>query len=324
MIPLAIPFPVEAPYQVKADLKRIEEDDFSTQWLWRDAQLTQYLNGKLASLANQALCPWLVKESAFETNVIDVLIARLAWVNPDLFVRINDTAWQFIYLGLQCDQAGNVHISRLLNTIEARCVQWLLFQKKAHRLWHCLALSLQEDFALMHKTEHGFIAEALHVCFPSGWSPQTKFTQDLSQIHEPVADGDRLRASTKPLSIAMVNKGPFVRYVWTLCSGDHLSEHPHLKAQRAAASPYQAGATVFFRCERQVTIPFAEHSRSLFLIRVFSANLEQVIDNKDRATTLIAAIESMTPASKQYKAIEAFIPQTLLVCQAALASGDSA
>ena len=132
MIPLAIPFPVEAPYQVKADLKRIEEDDFSTQWLWRDAQLTQYLNGKLASLANQALCPWLVKESAFETNVIDVLIARLAWVNPDLFVRINDTAWQFIYLGLQCDQAGNVHINRLLNSIEARCVQWLLLQNKGY------------------------------------------------------------------------------------------------------------------------------------------------------------------------------------------------
>ena len=321
---IAIPFPVEAPYQVKADLKRIEEDVFSAQLLWRDAQAKQYLNGKLASLANRELCAWLAKESALESHVIDVLLARLSEGYPDLFVRINESAWQFVTLGLQCDWAGNIHINRLLNTIEARCAQWLLLQDAVHRLWHCLALSLQEDFALMHKTEHGFIAEALHVCFPSGWSPQTKFTQDLSQIHDPVADGDRLRASTKPLSFAMVNKGPFVRYVWTLCSGDHLSEHPYLKAERAASAPYQAGSPVFFRCERQVTLAFADQSRSLFLIRVFTASLEQVINSKKRAATLIAAIESMTPASKQYKSIEALIPQALLVCHAVQAKEDTA
>ena len=320
---IAVPFPVEAPYQVKADLKRIEEDNFSPQWLIRDAQANEYLNGKLAALANPSVWPWFAQESAVESNIASIVIARLAAIYPNLFVRIHDDAWQFISLGLQCDRAGNVHINRLLNTIEARCAQWLILQSKGHRLWHCLALSLQEDFALMHRTDHGFIAEALHVCFPSGWAPSAKFTQDLGQIHDPVADGERLRASTKPLSIAMVNKGPFVRYVWTLCSSHHLSEHPHLKAQRSALAPYIAGDAVFFRCERQVTVPFAKQSRSLFLIRVFAANLEEVIDSKDRAATLIAAIESMTPASKKYKAIEAFIPQALLFCRSVLAKEDS-
>ena len=323
MIAVPVPFPVEAPYQVKADLKRIEEDDFSPQWLVRDAQAKDYLSGKLAALANQTVWPWFVQESALESNVVSVVLERLSAVYSNLFVRIHDDAWQFVSLGLQCDRAGHVHINRLLNTIEARCAQWLILQDKVHRLWHCLALSLQEDFALMHRTEQGFVAEALHVCFPSGWAPSAKFTQDLGQIHDPVADGERLRASTKPLSIAMVNKGPFVRYVWTLCSSHHLSEHPCLKAQRAALAPYQAGEPVFFRCERQVTVPFPEQARSLFLIRVFTANLNQMIQSKDRAAILIAAIESMTQASKKYKAIEAFIPQALQVCHAVLAKEDS-
>ena len=335
---VAVPFPVEAPYQVKADLKRVDEDVFSNKLIVRDALARQYLSAKLVALANPALSAWLVQDSATESKVITAILNTIATVSPDLIIPIHAHAWQFLDLGLQCDLAGELHVNRLLDTIEARCVQWLLLQNKAHRLWHCLALSLQEDFALMHQSDRGFTAEALHVCFPSGWSPQIKFMQDLGQIHGPVADGDRLRASTKPLAGAMVSKGPFVRYVWTLCGSDHLSEHPVLKAQRA--DKYQSPEyksleprrerpesesepednqlnlpTVFFRCERQITIPLAAYARSLFLIRVFVKPLENVLHSQERAALMSAAIESMSPASKQYKSIEHLVNPALTICR---------
>ena len=312
-----MPFPVEVPYQVKADLKRVDEDVFSPDLVVRDAQAKSYLSAKLVALSNPALSSWLVQHSALESSVMTSLLDYFVAITPDLIVPIHAHAWQFVCLGLQCDEAGEIHVNRMLDTLEARCVQWLMLQPKAHRVWHCLAFSLQEDFALMHQSDQGFTAEALHVCFPSGWSPSLKFSQDLGQIHGPVADGDRLRASTKPLAVAMVNKGPFVRYVWTLSACAHLSEHPLLKAQRAAANTSKtqvATNPVYFRCERQITIPFAAYARSLFLIRVFVAPLQTVL-TPARAATLATAIDSMSPASKQYKSIEHLIQPALDICQ---------
>ncbi len=155
---------------------------------------------------------------------------------------------------------------------------------------------------MMHLDQERFYAELMHVCFPTGWDPAEKFRQSLGVIHQPVADGERLMKATQNLTVAMVNKGPFVRYVWTLSPTPQLSLHPLVKPHQS----YERAATidqVYFRCERQITIPIAQLNRACFLIRVFVAPVTIVANSQERRYILRDALNSMSAASVAYKGI---------------------
>lgn len=191
------------------------------------------------------------------------------------------------------------------------------------------ALGMQEDFVLMAGQGSAAVAgqelmaESMLVSFPSGWSPEAKLGQSLSRIHRPVADGHALRRASSGLSQAMLAKGPFVRHVWSLCDSAHLSQHPRLGQHSAPvqnpgrdqsrSAPDVASAKVqvpytndllsriWFRCERQTTIPLAEHHRAMFLIRLYMAPLAQAADDEERRAVLVSALGSMSDEIIRYK-----------------------
>jgi Protein of unknown function (DUF3445) len=169
-----------------------------------------------------------------------------------------------------------------------------------------LALALQDDWVVMSDK-----AELLHVCFPSGWRPREKLGQTMAQIHAPVAQGDRLIAASDQLTRAMLSKGPFVRYVWTLSPTNALSRHPDLYLQKSPESPPVSNILaptlndIWFRFERQITVPLPESRRALFLIRVFVMPLREVLASPQKAALLKDSLISMPLDVVAYKGIAA-------------------
>jgi hypothetical protein len=138
----------------------------------------------------------------------------------------------------------------------------------------------------------------LSVVFASGWDPAQKIGRALFEIHAPVAEGGALRAASERLARAMVEKGPFVRHVWTIADSDSLARAP---GQAARADSVDA---LWFRCERQVTLPLAAHDRSLFLIRVYLAPLAEVAGDARRRELIVSALTSMSDEVLAYKGLQ--------------------
>ncbi|ACY14766.1 heme-dependent oxidative N-demethylase subunit alpha family protein [Haliangium ochraceum] len=127
--------------------------------------------------------------------------------------------------------------------------------------------NLQEDAAVVQRPEPGRDELIMaHVCFPSGWPSDRVLGRSFRAIHGPVpAFADTAAASASMIN-AMVERGPYLRFVWSLCADDALDHHPELGEQR----PWdEAEGELYVRVERQVSVPFAAHQASLFLIRTY-------------------------------------------------------
>ena len=171
--------------------------------------------------------------------------------------------------------------------------------RNSEEFFSALTLSVQEDFVLMRPGANGDLrAVLMSVAFPSGWSPEEKLGQSMIQIHQPVAENDALQRATPAMSEAMLEKGPFVRYVWTLAGNDVLSRQPGADTLADVSRVDQ----LWFRCERQVTVPLAGFA-CLFLIRVFVARLTDVLAAPGRRDLLIQSLQSMSESVIDYKGI---------------------
>jgi hypothetical protein len=141
-------------------------------------------------------------------------------------------------------------------------------------------------------------AQFLSVCFASGWSPQEKLGMCFTKLHQPVAMNTALVRGALAMSRAMTQRGPFVRYVWTLAGNSNRSRHPGEDSFKDARS----FDDLWFRCERQVSIPLGGQG-SLFLIRVFVEPLSSVLNSGSRRSTLIESLRSMGPDVIAYKGL---------------------
>ncbi len=164
------------------------------------------------------------------------------------------------------------------------------------------ARQLQEDFAVVHVDESGKNAViAAHVCFPSGWRPERILGQDFLAIHAPIPEFERVGNASPALVSAMITRGPYVRFVWTLSADAALDHHPDHGQRASFADP---GATGYLRVERQLTVPFPEVRASLFLIRTYLYPFDSLDELQRR--DLGSAVEAMSPALRQYKGIWGF------------------
>lgn len=143
-------------------------------------------------------------------------------------------------------------------------------------------------------------AELLHVCFPSAWDPRARAGADFAALHAPVPHGEVLQRSAPQVVRAMVAKGPFVRYVWSLAPDARLDRNPRRHPDPAATVGPES---MWFRVERQTVMPLPELQRALFTIRVYMAPLASVAVGAERRRTLASAVASMDEALLAYKGI---------------------
>lgn len=157
------------------------------------------------------------------------------------------------------------------------------------------ALQIEEDVAVMH---HGRLV-AICFCFPSSWIPRDRIGQTLTDIHGPVADGDRLRQMSQRIAETMANtaQGSFRRHVWTVSNSGELSQHPATKSNTVPV-----GIDDFwFRLETQTTMPLGDGASSVFFVRVETEPLSAIWSDLEKRNTLMDSINSMTDAVLDYK-----------------------
>ncbi len=100
----------------------------------------------------------------------------------------------------------------------------------------------------------------------------------------------------------MVEKGPFVRYVWSVAADDAPSHHP--RRHPAARLDGRDPATWWLRIERQTTLPLPGWNAAAFFTRVLHQPLPRAVVPAGRRARLAAAVRSMDPALLAYKGLD--------------------
>lgn len=265
-----VPFPVTSDHRVRPDLARLEGPPFRL-----DRDYPRYLSAKLLSFTYEPSSALLspAYQPAGVATALEWLWQRLP--RPPLT--------QPVGFG-----TGNTHQAPRFAPQERREAEAIA--QDPLEFGKAAALRVQEDLVLMHGTQ----LEALWVCFPSNWSPLQKIGRSFAEIHAPVPHSEKLQAAQSNVAKAMSEKGPFVRYVWGLTFDPSLSAHPDRPVMLE-------GQQVYFRTERQVTLPLPELGRSWFLIRVYVVPVELVANTPERRAVLREALRTMPEAHRMYK-----------------------
>ena len=154
------------------------------------------------------------------------------------------------------------------------------------------AMNFEEDIAIMHDG----LLSAICFCFPSSWIPFYGLNKTLEEIHQPVADGDHLRRVSSKLAKTMADPvlGSFRRYVWTITKVPELNNHPVVKEKyRDTELTFD---NLYFRIEKQTTMPLDNGRTSLFFVKV------EVVPLKDVWCSLIKdSVNSMSDEVLHYK-----------------------
>lgn len=163
-----------------------------------------------------------------------------------------------------------------------------------------MTMNLQEDFVIWAPNSAGNLsAQVLSVCLPSGWNPHEKVNKTFLEIHEPIPDFDTVNRAADHIARMITTKGPFVRHVWSISNNKELNRHPH----RTPGWTTETLDDMWFRCERQVTIPIHGYA-ALFLIRVYMQPLKDVFQDPEKQRLVIDSVNSMSDAVIAYKGAE--------------------
>lgn len=155
-----------------------------------------------------------------------------------------------------------------------------------------IALQVEEDLAIML---NGKLA-AICFCFPSGFVPAAKLGRSFFDLHAPVGDGERLRASNeKIMEVICKPNALYRRYVWTLTALNSLSQLPYYKR------PVPTALTdLYFRTETQTTVGI-DGNACYFFVKVEHQPLSAIWEDREKRNLLLESLDSMSDAVLEYK-----------------------
>jgi len=158
---------------------------------------------------------------------------------------------------------------------------------------------------------------AYHICAPSHWAPEEKVGRDFATIHAPVPGIEAVNRAARTMVDAMVNRGPFVRFVWGIETTPTLNHHPEPPCGISPgewAQPRfdpQRECPFVLRVERQVTWGLPEAGAAVFTIRLHHVPATEIRANPAERDALRSAIASMSPESRVYKGVAAHADQLI-------------
>jgi dimethylamine monooxygenase subunit A len=161
-----------------------------------------------------------------------------------------------------------------------------------------LARSLQEDFCVLCAgDEYTGRAALIDVRLPSGWRPERLRDASFLSIHAPVPGFPADARAAQSMVRTMVERGPFVRFVWTLTPDARLDRHP----DAIGPTNWQRAEGLYLRVERQVTVPLMAANAGLFLIRVYVYPFNEL--NSEQRARMLAALAAMPEPIRTYKGL---------------------
>jgi hypothetical protein len=288
-----VPWPATLDTAPRGDLYRSRRETFAL-----DESLPRYVEAKLEVCGE----PWAAlvadgaDEDALETSATR-LFERVHLEHYGLLERLGD-GWRFPLTGVTVSSTGAIGFERgaRLEPLGERIAQRASLESGARARILALALNLQDDLALMHRD----VAQGLWVMLPSTWNPLEKIGLPLAQIHAPVPNSTTLQNATPNLTKAVLERGPFERFVWTLQGSDALGAH-------LERPPIDSGG-LYWRIERQTFFPMPDLERYWFVIRVHVVPLETVL-TPDRARALSVALEKISASLTTHKRLEPLLPR---------------
>jgi hypothetical protein len=240
--------------------------------------------------------------------------ARLIDAEHPALLAVDDEGMTLQHLGLRLEGWTAPQLTRVgpgwshLRAVSREAEAWLSTRQGFELLGDALALSAQEDLAIVRgpsEAEPTDTFEWLHVTMPSNWAPIEKVGRSFVTAHEPVVHSERLRASAPQIVRAMIQGGPFVRYVWGIhrdgafCHNPRIHHQPDWVSDDGAELVKQA----YFRVERQTTCGFPTLNRALFTIRYWTVPLGDVVVDPWRRERLTSALAAMDEAELAYKGL---------------------
>ncbi|HEY4173299.1 MAG TPA: DUF3445 domain-containing protein [Rhodopila sp.] len=168
---------------------------------------------------------------------------------------------------------------------------------------------VQEDLCLVQNDDLGPMFTAAVLCFPSRWRLLDKIGKRLAEVHGPVPlYADRL-AGPVDRFMRHLRAGHIVsRLNWSLLDDPALFQ-PGGKWRvegDAGITAANAGERVFLRVERQTLRRLPVSGAVLFGIRVHVYRLDRVIDGRERAVALAAAVRALPGEVQHYKSLLPF------------------
>lgn len=299
-------FPIERGlYEVGPGLKNLGTDlgqgDFDKKVFQIDSDFLKARQNKIDCLVENS-AKYILRHDfpvGDEAHVAKVVLQLLIKEYPELFV-LNSKGNE-----LQCLKTGDLirfnEKFELIDFSGPRGVQSLL---------DALLLQVQEDLAITRRTdsETDFLAY-LNLCCASHWSPADKIGKNFGRVHAPIPGNEKLVKAAKNLVEAMINKGPFVRFVWSFVTDTRLNHHP--EPPPGVDPVYWKGRSFdalsenpfFLRVERQVTWGIPELDLSIFTIRISFIPALDIKANPKWSEQMRSALQSMSPESRQYKGV---------------------
>ncbi len=300
------PFPIKDVFRVRADLYRLgtvidgRREDLH---FVADDRFFDYVEQKLNLLETDPDLRRLIDQNDRPglTAALRRVFEQVGRDQPEI-VQADGDGFTLLPFGIRVGMDGR--IDRLNPTpLGARIADWLEGQEGVTRLADALALTCQEDIVVMR----GDGAELLHVCFPSHWDIREKFQYGFARIHEPVARNEALIKAAPNVMQAIVHKGPFVRFGWSLTLTPALDQHPEKVSDQVTEGllddPAELVKTTYLRMERQTTAPMADLDRGLFTIRVSVQPLAEAINSPERRERFANILRTLEPEVAVYKGI---------------------
>ena len=202
-------------------------------------------------------------------------------------------------------------LSRKVETAAADLIQQRLQleypdQKVTATTLDQLALLVPEDLVVVRTRDKENWVAYLHLCSPSHWAAKSKVGRSFFDVHAPIPGFERANAVSDGLVDAMVNKGPFVRFVWGVESDDRLNHHPDPPPGRTKdewlGRRFSLGR-FYVRTERQVIWGLPGVGAALFTIRVGHIPDHEILADESLRRPLVEALDSMSPAARDYKGL---------------------
>lgn len=172
------------------------------------------------------------------------------------------------------------------------------------RLCDMLRLSIQEDINISYVGPDGFPDkfDCLLVPIPSQWDPDDKIGMDFATMHSPIPHSERLIKAAPNLIAAIMSKGDFVRYNWTI-GPDWWNRNPALEPDLTPVLETVNSITdlntildaLYFRTERQTLRAFPHLHRYLFTIHTYIHPLSTVVTTTERKQILLQALLDIEP-----------------------------
>ncbi len=305
-------FPLERPlYEVAPGLRPFGQDlgngPLDEKIFQIDAHYFSALQNK-ADCRAERISKYCVTDPAFtpelEQRIVQWITRRLVAESPELF-SLNEAA---------------DHRLSLENRLTGAKIQLFPHEDAYVSPWDAISSQVQEDLAVQIRgsgpDQDRLVA--LHLCSPSHWAAEDKIGLNFRAIHAPIPGVEKMNRSAPQLVQAMVDKGPYVRFVWGFATDHRLNHHPiappgvdpvqwHGRAYAAdrPENPFS------LRVERQVIWGLPELNASLFVIRVSFIEGSVIRSKPEWCNLLIGALKSMSSESRVYKGLQGSMPQVL-------------